>query len=191
MGSIGGGSDALYIACLAIHQKITLKLTPIIAPEGSWLPKDGDKVGVDGPGKGVGLFVRKESHQGELAEAIHHGKDAVGGGVRVAEFVHAVKSPDATWAWWEGEEFATPRTLGTPSRDLTLETVLGKLVTILLQVWPKVLPTHEAVQFLPTNVAMLEVDFLQKQLLQATWWVWHPAVIHPSVQLVGEAMIFS
>ena len=98
-------------------------------------------MGVDGPGNSVGFLVGKECHQRELAEAIHHGEHAVGGGVRVAKLVHAIQSPDTTWARWEGKEFASPGTLGTASGYLALKTVLGKLVAVFLQVWPEVLST--------------------------------------------------
>jgi hypothetical protein len=90
MGGVRRSGNAVDAACLAIHQKITFKFTPIVAPEGGRLTKDRDQLGVDGPGNGVGLFVWEEGHQSEFAKAIHHGKYAVGGGVWVAEFVHAV-----------------------------------------------------------------------------------------------------
>ena len=131
----------MNVAGGTINKEIALEFTPIIAPESCWLTEDRDQVSVNGPGNGVGFLVGKECHQRELAKAIHHGEHAVGGGVRVAKLVHAIQSPDTTWAGWKGKEFASPGTLSAASGDLALEAVLGKLVAVLLQVGPEVLST--------------------------------------------------
>ena len=65
-------------------------------------------MGVNGPGQGESFLVGKEGNQRKFAKAINHGENTMGGGVRVAKFIHAVECPDATWAWWEVEELASP-----------------------------------------------------------------------------------
>jgi hypothetical protein len=78
----------------------------------------------------------------------------------VAKFIHAIEGPNTTRAWWKGEKLTTPAALGTATRHLALEALLGKVIAVLLERRPEVGAPHQVVQLLSTHVHVLQVNFL-------------------------------
>jgi hypothetical protein len=100
-----------------------------------------------------------------------------GGGVRVAQAIHAVKGPNTTRPWGEVKQLTSPATCRTPSIELTLKASLGVVVAILLQGGPVVVALKRLKQLYTPNVHELHVCLLQEEKLEATWGVWQPLTI--------------